>query len=83
MLRLWLTAMLAIQATSESVARPPVPGATNMITGAASAYENNVPMLVITAQSAISTFGKGAIQDSLCTGINTVGLYQHCIRSTH
>jgi len=43
------------------------PGATNMITGVASAYENNVPMLVITAQTAISTFGKGAIQDSSCT----------------
>ena len=56
------------------------PGATNMITGVASAYENNVPMLVITAQTAISTFGKGAIQDSSCTGINTVGLYQHCTR---
>jgi acetolactate synthase-1/2/3 large subunit len=51
-----------------------------MITGVASAYENNVPMLVITAQTAISTFGKGAIQDSSCTGINTVGLYQHCTR---
>lgn len=59
------------------------PWATNMITGVASAFENNVPMLVITAQTAISIFGKGAIQDSLCTGINTVGLYQHCIRSTH
>jgi acetolactate synthase-1/2/3 large subunit len=56
------------------------PGATNMITGVASAYENNVPMLAITAQTAISTFGKGAIQDSSCTGINTVGLYQHCTR---
>jgi EAL domain-containing protein (putative c-di-GMP-specific phosphodiesterase class I) len=56
------------------------PGATNMITGVASAYENNVPMLVITAQTAISTFGKGAIQDSSCTGVNTVGLYSHCTR---
>jgi len=56
------------------------PGATNMITGVASAYENNVPMLVITAQTAIATFGKGAIQDSSCTGVNTVGLYTHCTR---
>lgn len=56
------------------------PWATNMITGVASAFENNVPMLVITAQTAISIFGKGAIQDSLCTGITTVGLYQHCTR---
>ena len=51
-----------------------------MITGVASAYENNVPMLVITAQTAIATFGKGAIQDSSCTGVNTVGLYTHCTR---
>ena len=56
------------------------PGATNMITGVASAYENNIPMLVITAQTAITTFGKGAIQDSSCTGVNTVGLYQYCTR---
>ena len=56
------------------------PGATNMITGVASAYENNIPMLVITAQTAISSFGKGAIQDSSCTGVNTVGLYEHCTR---
>jgi len=48
------------------------PGPTNMITGAASAYENNVPMLVITAQTAISTFGKGAIQDSLTTLVSAI-----------
>ena len=34
------------------------PGATNMITGVASAYENNVPLLVITAQTALANFGK-------------------------
>lgn len=56
------------------------PGATNMITGVASAYENNVPMLVITAQTALSTFGRGAFQESSCTGINTVGLFEYCTR---
>jgi len=40
------------------------PGATNLITGVASAYENNIPMLVITAQTALSTFGRGAFQES-------------------
>lgn len=56
------------------------PGATNLITGVASAYENNVPMLVITAQTALSTFGRGAFQESSCTGINTVGLFEYCTR---
>ena len=56
------------------------PGATNLITGVASAYENNIPMLVITAQTAISTFGRGAFQESSCTGVNTVGLFEHCTR---
>lgn len=56
------------------------PGATNLITGVASAYENNIPMLVITAQTALSSFGLGVVQDSSCTGVNTVGLFQHCTR---
>jgi acetolactate synthase-1/2/3 large subunit len=56
------------------------PGATNLITGVASAYENHIPMLVITAQTALSNFGRGALQESSCTGINTVGLFQHCTR---
>ncbi|MGS2724550.1 thiamine pyrophosphate-binding protein [Porticoccus sp. GXU_MW_L64] len=56
------------------------PGATNLITGVASAYENHTPMLVITAQTALSTFGRGALQESSCTGINTVGLFEHCTR---
>ena len=37
-------------------------------------------MLVITAQTALSTFGRGAFQESSCTGINTVGLFGHCTR---
>lgn len=56
------------------------PGATNLITGVASAYQDNIPMLVITAQTPINTFGKGAIQDSSCTGINTVGMFQYITR---
>ena len=56
------------------------PGATNLITGVASAYENNIPLLVITAQTALSTFGRGAFQESSCTGVNTVGIFEHCTR---
>jgi len=56
------------------------PGATNLITGVASAYANGVPMLVITGQPPIHAFGKNALQDSSCTGINTVGMLRHCTR---
>ncbi len=54
------------------------PGSTNLITGVASAYENQTPMLVITAQTALANFGRGALQESSCTGVNTVGMFQYC-----
>ena len=47
------------------------PGATNMITGVACAYDNGVPLLVLTGQPPLPSFGKGALQESACTGINT------------
>lgn len=56
------------------------PGATNMLTGVASAYMEHVPLLAITAQTSIKNFGRGAVQESSCTGINTVAMYQHCTR---
>ncbi|WP_455205268.1 thiamine pyrophosphate-binding protein, partial [Kaarinaea lacus] len=56
------------------------PGATNLITGVADAYENNVPLLVLTAQTPLPTFGKGAFQESSCTGVDTVGMFAHCTR---
>ncbi|BFM15848.1 biosynthetic-type acetolactate synthase large subunit [Maricurvus nonylphenolicus] len=56
------------------------PGATNLITGVASAYANRVPMLVITAQTSLATFGKDAFQESSCTGINIVGMMSYCTR---
>ena len=56
------------------------PGATNAITGIVSAYQNEIPMLVITAQGTLSTLGKGAFQESSCTGVNTLGLFQQCTR---
>lgn len=56
------------------------PGATNLITGVATAYDNNVPMLVLTGQPPIHSFGKGALQESSCTGINTVAMLRHCTR---
>jgi acetolactate synthase-1/2/3 large subunit len=56
------------------------PGATNLITGVATAYANNVPMLVITGQPPLRNFGRGALQESSCTGINVVGMLRHCTR---
>ncbi|MGI1670627.1 MAG: thiamine pyrophosphate-binding protein [Neptuniibacter sp.] len=56
------------------------PGATNLLTGVASAYADNIPMLVITAQTALPKFGKQALQDSSCTAIDTVGIFRHCTK---
>ncbi len=56
------------------------PGITNLITGVACAYDNNIPLLVITGQPALPTFGKHPLQESSCTGINTLGMLQHCTR---
>ncbi|MCK9608064.1 MAG: thiamine pyrophosphate-binding protein [Methylomonas sp.] len=56
------------------------PGATNLITGVACAYDNNIPMLVITGQPALPAFGKNPLQESSCTGINTLGMFRHCTR---
>ncbi len=56
------------------------PGATNIITGVASAYEECVPMLVITGQTPSQKQGFGAFQDSSCTGVNIVSMFQKCTR---
>ena len=56
------------------------PGATNLITGVACAFDNAIPMLVITGQPSLPSFGKRALQESACTGINTLGMFRHCTR---
>lgn len=56
------------------------PGATNLITGVACAYGNNIPMLVITGQPAMPSFGKNPLQESTCTGIDTLAMLRHCTR---
>ncbi|MDO8989897.1 MAG: thiamine pyrophosphate-binding protein [Sideroxyarcus sp.] len=56
------------------------PGSTNLITGVACAYGNNVPMLVITGQPAMPSFGKNPLQESTCTGIDTLSMFRHCTR---
>lgn len=56
------------------------PGTTNLITGLACAYADNIPMLIISAQTSLPNFGYNALQESSCTGINTVAMLRHCTR---
>jgi acetolactate synthase-1/2/3 large subunit len=56
------------------------PGATNLITAVATSYGNDIPMLVITGQPALPSFGKHTLQESACTGINVLGMFRHCTR---
>ena len=56
------------------------PGATNLVTGVANAYVDKIPMLVLTAQTALPKFGKRSLQDSSETAVNTVGIFKHVTR---
>lgn len=52
------------------------PGATNAITAVAAAKADSLPVLVLTAQVATSVFGKGSLQDSSESGVDTVSLFR-------
>jgi len=52
------------------------PGATNALTGIASAYADCLPVLLLTGQVATSAFGKGAIQESSAFGTDIVDLFR-------
>jgi acetolactate synthase-1/2/3 large subunit len=56
------------------------PGATNLITGVASAYAEQVPMLVITPQTRIPEFSFGCFQDSSRDGVDIMSMFDHCTR---
>ena len=56
------------------------PGATNLITGVASAYAEQVPMLVITSQTRLPDFSRGGFQDSTRNGVDIMGMFEHCTR---
>jgi len=56
------------------------PGATNLITGVASASVDKSPMLVITAQTALPKFGNKPLQDSSETAIDTVNILRNCTK---
>src|SRR5690606_23427500 len=56
------------------------PGAANLITGVCSVYVEEIPMLVITAQTPLSKFGRGALQESSCTAVDTVAMFRYITR---
>ena len=56
------------------------PGATNLITGVASAYAEQIPLLVITSQTRIPDFSFGCFQDSSRDGVDIMSMFDHCTR---
>ncbi len=52
------------------------PGATNALTGVASAHADSLPVLMLTGQVSTGVFGKGAIQESSAFGIDLVQLFE-------
>jgi acetolactate synthase-1/2/3 large subunit len=56
------------------------PGATNLITGVASAYTDHIPLLVITPQTRLPDFSRGSFQESSADGIDIPGMFEHCTR---
>jgi acetolactate synthase I/II/III large subunit len=54
------------------------PGATNLLTGIACARGSSVPILALTGQSALPSFGRNALQDSSCAGVDIVNIFAHC-----
>ncbi len=58
------------------------PGATNLVTGVANAYMDNIPLLVITGQVETTMQGKGAFQDSSKAGIDSVKMFEPITKSS-
>ncbi|MBI2385356.1 MAG: thiamine pyrophosphate-binding protein [Elusimicrobia bacterium] len=52
------------------------PGATNAVTAVAAAKTDGLPVLVLTAQTSTASFGKGSLQDSTESGVDTVALFR-------
>ncbi len=53
------------------------PGASNLITGIASAFSDSIPILALTGQVATSVFGKGAVQESGSEGVNITSIFRN------
>lgn len=53
------------------------PGATNLITGVATANGDSISILALTGQEALAVSGKGAIQESGFEGINLANIFSN------
>ena len=51
------------------------PGATNLVTGVATAYTDNIPIVVLTGQVSTTDYGKGTFQDSTRGGVDSVAIF--------
>jgi acetolactate synthase-1/2/3 large subunit len=51
------------------------PGATNLLTGVASAFVEHIPMLIITAQTPLPKFGRRALQESSGTSVDIMSMF--------
>lgn len=56
------------------------PGSTNLITGVASAFHDKTPMLVLTPQPPMASFGKEPFQDGSEDGISIVSMLASCTK---
>lgn len=54
------------------------PGSTNLLTGVSCAYADEIPLLVITAQTPLPTMGKDTLQESAGVGVNTITMFESC-----
>ena len=68
---IWQTVTLVLQENQEFVLRLQVPGATNLITGIATASADSSPIIAITGQVASDMIGKDAFQECDIIGIAT------------
>lgn len=52
------------------------PGLTNMVTGIATAYADQIPLFIVTGEAKSNCVGRGAFQDSSSEGINAGSILQ-------
>jgi len=56
------------------------PGATNLVSGVATAFLDDIPLLVLTGQVDTSSYGKGTFQDATREGVDSVQMFDSVTR---